>query len=26
LTHVRTVDAWPPGDKQPTLHLTLFRK
>ncbi|MGH9219189.1 MAG: class I SAM-dependent methyltransferase [Vicinamibacterales bacterium] len=25
-THVRTIDAWPPGDKQPTLHLTLFRK
>ena len=25
-THVRTIDAWPPGDKRPTLHLTLFRK
>ena len=25
-THVRTIDAWPPGDKSPTLHLTLFRK
>ena len=25
-THVRTIDAWPPGDKRPTMHLTLFRK
>lgn len=25
-THLRTIDAWPPGDKSPTLHLTLFRK
>jgi ubiquinone/menaquinone biosynthesis C-methylase UbiE len=25
-THVRTIDAWPPGDKSPTMHLTLFRK
>lgn len=25
-THVRTIDAWPPADKRPTLHLTLFRK
>ena len=25
-THVRTIDAWPPGDRRPTLHLTLFRK
>ncbi len=25
-THVRTIDAWPPGDKRPTVHLTLFRK
>ena len=25
-THLRTIDAWPPGDKRPTLHLTLFRK
>ena len=25
-THVRTIDAWPPGDKRPTLFLTLFGK
>ena len=25
-THVRTIDAWPPGDKTPVGHLTLFRK
>lgn len=25
-THERTIDAWPPGDQRPTLHLTLFRK
>jgi ubiquinone/menaquinone biosynthesis C-methylase UbiE len=24
--HVRTIDAWPPGDKNPTLFLTLFEK
>jgi predicted methyltransferase len=24
--HVRTIDGWPPGDKNPTGHLTLFRK
>jgi len=24
--HVRTIDAWPPGDKRPTLFLTLFEK
>jgi predicted methyltransferase len=26
LTHVRTIDAWPPGDKRPTLFLVLFEK
>ncbi|MGH9220407.1 MAG: class I SAM-dependent methyltransferase [Vicinamibacterales bacterium] len=25
-THVRTIDAWPPGDKNPVGFLTLFRK
>jgi ubiquinone/menaquinone biosynthesis C-methylase UbiE len=25
-THVRTIDNWPPGDKSPTFHLTLFTK
>jgi predicted methyltransferase len=25
-THVRTIDGWPPGDKSPAGHLTLFRK
>lgn len=25
-THVRTIDAWPPDDKRPTFHLTLFTK
>ena len=25
-THVRTIDNWPPGDKQATFHLTLFTK
>ena len=25
-THVRTIDAWPPGDKTPSYFLTLFRK
>jgi hypothetical protein len=25
-THVRTIDNWPPGDKNPIGHLTLFRK
>jgi 2-polyprenyl-3-methyl-5-hydroxy-6-metoxy-1,4-benzoquinol methylase len=25
-THVRTIDAWPPGDKNPIGFLTLFRK
>lgn len=25
-THVRTIDAWPPGDKNPAGFLTLFRK
>jgi predicted methyltransferase len=25
-THVRTIEAWPPGDKSPTYFLTLFRK
>jgi precorrin-6B methylase 2 len=25
-THVRTINAWPPGDKNPIGHLTLFRK
>jgi ubiquinone/menaquinone biosynthesis C-methylase UbiE len=24
--HVRTIDAWPPGDKNPVGHLTLFLK
>jgi ubiquinone/menaquinone biosynthesis C-methylase UbiE len=24
--HVRTIDAWPPGDKSPSGHLTLFIK
>jgi predicted methyltransferase len=26
LTHVRTIDAWPPGDKRPEYFLVLFRK
>lgn len=25
-THVRTIDNWPPGDKTPSFHLTLFTK
>jgi ubiquinone/menaquinone biosynthesis C-methylase UbiE len=25
-THLRTIDNWPPGDKTPTFHLTLFTK
>ena len=25
-THVRTIDAWPPGDKRPTFFLALFQK
>jgi ubiquinone/menaquinone biosynthesis C-methylase UbiE len=25
-THVRTIDAWPPGDKKPAYFLTLFQK
>ena len=25
-THLRTINAWPPGDKSPNGHLTLFRK
>ena len=25
-THVRTIDAWPPGSKQATVFLTLFQK
>jgi cyclopropane fatty-acyl-phospholipid synthase-like methyltransferase len=25
-THVRTINDWPPGDKSPAGHLTLFRK
>jgi SAM-dependent methyltransferase len=25
-TYVRTITGWPPGDKQPSGHLTLFRK
>jgi ubiquinone/menaquinone biosynthesis C-methylase UbiE len=25
-THLRTIAAWPPGDKTPVSHLTLFRK
>lgn len=24
--HVRTIDTWPPGDKNPNLFLTLFEK
>jgi predicted methyltransferase len=24
--HIRTIDGWPPGDKNPTLFLTLFQK
>ncbi len=26
LTHAKTIDAWPPGDKSPNLFLVLFRK
>ena len=26
LTHVRTIDAWPPADKNPAGFLVLFRK
>lgn len=26
LAHVKTIDAWPPGDKDPTYFLVLFRK
>jgi predicted methyltransferase len=25
-THVRTIDAWPPGDEEPSYFLVLFRK
>jgi hypothetical protein len=25
-TYVRTIDAWPPGDKKPAYFLTLFQK
>ena len=26
LTHAKTIDSWPPGDKAPTFFLVLFRK